>query len=278
MSEHPLVSILILNYRSAAQAVQCAEAYKRQTVAARCEIIVIDNHSDNDSMGILRIRRKGSGPLPPTSPPKGPDPRIVEAPRNLGFGGGYNLGARYARGKYLLINNPDKILERDGVEKLVAKMESDASIGILAPKLVHDDGTVRTSARTLPDPFDLIVKRTSLQRLFPQRLRSYLQLDRDPNEEREVDWVVGGCFLVRRDLFLELGGFDERFFLFFEDTDFCRRVRELGKRVVYYPAVSGTDRKRRLSEGSALRLLTTRVGRAHVASAAKYFWKWRART
>ena len=95
------------------------------------------------------------------------------------------------------------------------------------------------------------------------------------SSKRAVDWVAGGCLLMRRDLFLQLEGFDDHFFLFFEDTDLCRRVQQLGKTVVYAPSIVAGDRKRRLSEGGLFSLLFTSVGRAHLLSACKYFWKWR---
>ena len=259
----PLVSVLIHETRDGLQAVRCVQELQQQTVASRLEIIVIDNCSRDDSVGILRNRLR-----------RFPNVRIVESPRVWGFGRGLNEGARFASAPYLFINNASKILQRDGIGRLVAKMESDPSIGILAPKLLHDDGTIRTSARTFPAPIDVIAKRSVLRHLFAGRLRRYLQADTDPDAERDVDWVVGGGFLIRRDLFGELRGFDPRFRLFFEDTDLCRRVWRAGKRVVYCPQVSGRDRKRRLSDGGVLALLCTRLGRAHVWSGVRYFRKW----
>lgn len=195
-----LVSILILNYRSAQASVRCVEELMKQTIIDEMEILVIDNHSEDDSIGILRNRL---GHLPSV--------RIIETPGNHGFGYGYNTGARYASGKYLLINNPDKILPPDGVEKLVAKIKNDSSVGIIAPKLVHPDGSRRLSIRAYPRIVDVLARRSFLKMLCPGCLRRYLMMDTDPEREAEVDWVVGGCFLISKMLFDELGGFDERF-------------------------------------------------------------------
>jgi len=261
--ENPLVSAIVLNFRSPQPTVECVLALLKQSLADRMEVIGVDNHSEDDSIGVLRNRLKGYGQV-----------RIIESPRNGGFGSGYNYGVRFARGKFLLINNPDKLLQEDGVEKLVQKMEREPAVGILGPKLVHGDGTYRFSARMYPRVPDIVVKRTFLRHLFPHVLERYLQLREDPERERDADWIAGGCFLIRRDFFSALGGFDDRFFLFFEDTDFCRRCREAGKRVVYFPQMEARDRKKRLSEGGVFTLLFTRVGRAHIASGFKYFWKW----
>lgn len=228
------------------------------------EIIVVDNHSEDDSIGILRNTFGND-----------PQVRILETRKNLGFGGGYGEGLKHARGKFVLINNPDKVLEPDGLERLIQIMEEDPEIGIAAPKLVHGDGTVRTSARAFPQPLDVIAKRTFLKGIFSDRVNRYLRTDIPADRRTDVDWVVGGCILMRTEVLRALGGFDPRFFLFFEDTDLCRRCLDMGKRVVFCPDVQAMDRKRRLSEMSLLRMPFSRVGRAHIVSAVKYFWKWR---
>lgn len=261
-----LVTSVILNYRTGQDAWRCADALLRQTIGDRMEIIIVDNHSGDDSIGYLRNRVRFSAPAI----------RIIETPRNSGFGYGYNRGFRRAAGKYVLVNNPSKLLEPDAVEKMVAAMEQDSSIGIIAPKLVYNDGTVRDSYRSFPRLFDVFIKRTALRTLSAGRMRRYLQWDRNPDVAGDTDWVVGGCLMIRRDLCEKLGGFDKRFFLFFEDTDLCKRCWNAGRRVVYFPEALGRDRKSRLSEGGVMSLFTKKTARIHLASAIKYFWKWRA--
>lgn len=260
----PLVSVLILNYRNPNATVACVQKFLDQTIADRLEIFVIDNHSDDDSIGILRNRLSQYHQV-----------RIIETPSNAGFGYGYNKGAQYARGTYLLINNPDKTMPQDGVEKLVSRMQVESSIGILAPKIVHPDGSHRLSIRRFPHCIDIIARRSIIGRLYTKSLRRYLMLDADIEQTQEVDWVVGGCFMTPKNLFISLGGFDERFFLFFEDTDLCRRVRQQGYRVVYEPSISVGDKRNRLSGQNFFDLFFKKTGRIHVLSACKYFWKWR---
>lgn len=262
----PVVSAIVLNFRSPQQTVKCVQELMKQTIADRMEILVVDNHSDDDSIGIFRNRLG-----------KFPAVRILETPDNRGFGEGYDAGIRQARGRFVLINNPDKLLERGALECMVRKMKDDPSIGILAPKLLHADGTVRLSARAFPQLLDVIAKRTILGKIFPHRVRHYLQLDLPLDETRDVEWIAGGCFLTPLQLLRELNGFDPRFFLFFEDIDLCRRVWERGKRVVFFPEARGLDRKRRLSEIHALLMPFKRMGRIHMKSAVKYFWKWRGK-
>jgi len=257
------VTVVVLNYRSPQAAVTCVRALLRQTMSDALEILLVDNHSQDDSIGVLRVHFSREARV-----------RIIEVPLNLGYGGGNNYAIRQARGEYLFIINPDNELPPDGLQKLVAALEADSSIGILAPRLEYDDGSARDSHRAFPTPFDVLIKRTFLRHIFRRRLSRYLRHDRDARAVQETDWVHGACFLMRREFFEQLGGFDERYFLFFEDTDLCRRVWQAGKRVVYYPLVTARDSKVRLSEGGFFSLFTRKTNRAHVVSAFKYFWKW----
>ncbi len=260
----PLVSTLVLNYRTPLQAVRCVQALRAQSIADRMEILVIDNHSNDDSIAILRARLKNI-----------PNLRILESRKNEGYGQGNELGMRQARGRYILIVNPDNELMPDALEKMTKEMDEHPDIGILAPKLIHEDGSVRSSARALPTFFDAIIKRTMFSRVFPARMDRYLERQMNPNQDRDVDWVVGACILIRRTALETIGGFDPRFFLFFEDMDLCRRCKNAGYRVRYFPKAVASDQKRRLSEGGAFSVLFHKTGRIHIASAVKYFWKWR---
>ncbi|MBI1812529.1 glycosyltransferase family 2 protein [Candidatus Peregrinibacteria bacterium] len=278
---NPIVSCIVLNYRTPRETHRCVNALLAQTINAppsplggegwNLEILIVDNHSDDESIQWLR-----NSFCPPSS--RGGGGRgvaVLETPCNLGYGQGNDFGIHRARGKYILIINPDNELEPRGLETMIAAMEADASIGILAPQLVHEDGTIRDSYRTFPTPTDIFIKRSRfLRSLFPHRMRRYLQHAEDPHTIRDVDWIAGACLLMRRDFYHSIGGFDPRFFLFFEDTDLCRRVWTAGKRVIYFPAVHATDRKHRLSEGGILSILTKRATRIHLWSAARYFWKW----
>ncbi|MDD4287519.1 MAG: glycosyltransferase family 2 protein [Candidatus Peribacteraceae bacterium] len=265
MSAQPLVSAIIVTTWSAQDAVKCVRALLQQTVASDIEILVIDNHSEDDSIGTLRAHFGHH-----------PHVRLLESNRNRGYGAGNNYAARFASGEYLLIINPDNELEPTGVERMVQMFRADPSIGILAPKLAYPDGRVRESARAFPTLFDVLIKRTFLQHIFRQRLRHYLQTDVPDAPVRDTDWVVGACLFFRKDFFDQLQGFDERFFLFFEDMDLCRRTHLKGKRVVFASSIVARDRRQRLSGGGFFSLLLRRTGRIHIASALKYFWKWRS--
>jgi len=262
----PTITALILNTKAGRSAAECVLDLKTQTVNGVMEIFVIDNHSGDDSVGILRNRLRGIDSV-----------RILETPDNLGFGKGYDTGIKRAAGTYILINNPVKRLEPGALQAMIDKMEREPDIGIVAPKLTHGDGTARLSPRAFPHLFDVVIKRTALSRVFRRQMQRYLQLDESPDKERDTDWVGGGCMLLRKSMLDKAGTFDPRFFLFFEDIDLCRRCWEAGFRVVYLPQACATDRKKRFSEMPAIQMPFKRVGRAHIASAVRYFWKWKGK-
>ena len=261
----PLVSAIVLTYKksSTPDTINCVEVLLKQTISQDIEIIVVDNHSADGSIEALRPLLAPGRPV-----------QLIQTPKNLGYGKGNNFGAVRARGEFILIINPDNTLESDGLEKMITYLNENPDVGILGPKLIFPNGTIRDSFRTFPTPFDLIIKRTVLRLIFKKRMSRYLQWDKDPNEVRDVDWLVGACLFMRRDFYEELGGFDKRFFLFFEDADICRRCWKLGKRVVYFPDTTAHDSEQRLSAGGIFSLFTKKTTRIHVASAIKYFFKW----
>lgn len=266
MSKELKVSAVMLNYNSKYFPKMCVEAFHRAKMDFDYEIIAVDNNStDPISLGYLENAEKEELVT------------YIKSNKNLGFGGGNNLGAKNAKGKYVLILNPDIFVNEDSVQKMVDYMDSHPEVGILGPKLVYPDGTVQDSCRRNMRFFDLVIKRTFLSKLpmFKGRVEKYTMEDFDHDAVREVDLLVGACFIIPRDVYETVGGFDERYFLFMEDFDLCREISALGKKVVYFPKVSVTHNHKRLSGGSLFGLLRKKVFWIHVQSALKYFWKWR---
>lgn len=265
-ASEPLVSAVMLNYNSKYFPKMCVEAFYRAKMNFDFEFIAVDNaSSDPISLGYLENAEK-EGMI-----------KLIKSEKNLGFGGGNNLGAKNAHGKYILILNPDIFVNEDSVQKMVDYMEKHHDVGILGPKLVYPDGTVQDSCRRNMKFSDLIVKRTFLRRLpgFKKRVDKYTMEDFNHRDVKEVDLLVGACFLMPRKIYEQIGGFDERYFLFMEDFDLCREVKALGKKVVYFPEVEVTHNHKRLSGGNIFTLLQKKVFWIHLQSAAKYFWKWK---
>jgi GT2 family glycosyltransferase len=150
-------------------------------------------------------------------------------------------------------------------------------IGVLGPKLLNPDGSLQYSCARFPNFFLPVIRRTAVGRYLPALIDRYLMRREGHNAIRAVDWLLGACLLVRRDeLFISDKLFDERFFMYFEDVDLCRRARQLGKEVVYYPQALVThDHMRdsaRLPWYQAV--FTDKLAKAHLSSWWKYFKKW----
>ncbi len=257
----PLVSAVVLNYQSPKDTVKCVHALLSQTIADKLEILVVDNHSNDESIGFIRAQL---GSIPSV--------RIIEERTNVGYGRGNNAALRFVQGEYLLIVNPDNTLPHDAIEKMLQALQAHPDAGIVGPALIHPDGSVRPSARKFPRIIDLLRKR-----LWPERWQAdynKTMAEMQLQESVDVDWLVGACLLMKTELFRTLGGYDKRYFLFFEDIDICRRAHALGKKVLYLPHVRALDRKTRLSGSTAFSLLTKKTTRIHLQSALQYFWKW----
>ena len=153
----------------------------------------------------------------------------------IGSKGGRPLIEKY--GKYILILNPDITLLPGSVEKAIHFLEEHPEVSLLLPKLLNPDGTLQFSCRTFPDFSAFLYRRTPLGKLFPHHkvIREHLMLDWEHDEIREVDWGMGACMFLRREDLKDQSIFDERFFLYFEDIDLCFRLKNEGRKVIYYP-------------------------------------------
>ncbi len=264
--DSPKLSAIMLNYNGKYFPKMCVEAFRRGKMDFDFEFIAVDNAStDPISLGYLH-KAEEEGLV-----------TLIKSCKNLGFGGGNNLGAKNAKGKYILIINPDVSVNEDSIQKMVDHMDKNPDIGVLGPRQVYPNGTLQDSCRRDMKFFDLILKRTFLGKIpsFKKRISSYTMKDFDHSKTAEVDLLVGSCFLLPRKLYEEIGGFDERYFLFMEDFDLCKKARLAGKKVVYYPEAEVTHNHKRLSGGSVFSLLGKKVFWIHISSAIKYFWKWR---
>jgi GT2 family glycosyltransferase len=194
----------------------------------------------------------------------------VERRDNLGFAAGVNLAARQTRAPFLMLLNPDTIVEGPVIRTLEAWLASHPDAAVAGPRVLNADGTVQPSARQFPGVTTLLGGRTTwLTRRFPGNWLSKRNLlARDATAPVDVDWVSGACLMTRRDVFDALGGFDEAFFLYWEDADYCRRVTEAGFRNVYVP----TAPVRHVAGASAAHNRTNAI-RAFHASAFRLYWK-----
>ncbi len=219
------VSILIVNYRSYSELDVCL-ASLAPSMNVNDEIVIVDYETETARLDDLRARYAGVRWLPEAG--------------NRGFAAGVNTAARHARGDYLVLLNPDTRAASRLVTALAAWMDAHPAIGAAGPRIQNEDGSVQPSARTFPGLTTVIGGRSTWwTRHFPNNWFSKRNLvARDATRELEIDWVSGACLITRRALFERLGGLDERFFMYWEDADYCRRVRQARFGVAFVPSVS----------------------------------------
>ena len=152
----------------------------------------------------------------------------------MGFGRANNQALPRIRGRYVLLLNTDAFVAPDTLQKTVNFMEAHPGCGVLGVKLVRRDGTLWPSCRYFPTPWNVFLARTGLERFFP-RTRLVDDMSWDHASVRECDWVPGCYYLVRREVIERVGLFDPRYFLYYEEIDHCRRVRQAGWSVIYFP-------------------------------------------
>ena len=217
-------SVVLVHYKTPDCLSACLDSIARNRDGLAVEIVVVDNASHDGAADRLRRER--------------PDVRVIENDRNAGYATAVNQGMRATTGEFFLVMNPDCILRPGALATLVEFMRTHPRAGIAGPQMLDPDGSLQYSARGFPSPWTFVFSRYSpLTRWFPRNRfsRRYLMSDWDHSTARDVDWLSGACVLVRRRTVDEVGPMDESFFMYHEDIDWCRRIRQAGWSVTYVP-------------------------------------------
>ncbi len=232
------VSIIIVSYNVAGLLSEClASLFERPPDGLELEVLVVDNASGDGSPELVRHNF--------------PQAQLIANPANYGFPRACNQGRRRATGRYLFFLNPDARLEERALPALVDFMESHPRAGVVGPLLRYADGSLQSNRRRFPS-FGLafvestILERKPLLRRLPA-LQRFKYTGTPSAVAHEVDWLVGAAFMVRREVTEQLGGLDERFFMYSEELDYCRRVKAQGWQVWYTPTAEITHQEGRSS-------------------------------
>ena len=220
-----MLDIVIVNWNSDVQLLGVVTSIAACFAKTVKRVIVVDNDSTDDSLIIVEASETD---LPFSL-------RIIRNPTNQGFGAACNQGARQADGEFVLFLNPDIRLFADSLSVPLAFMEAsqNQSVGICGIQLLDDSGNVSRSCARFPTPGLLYAWMLGFDKVFPHIFPSQLMREWGHDTSMDVDQVIGAFFLVRRKLFDQLNGFDERFFVYQEEVDFSLRARRLGWRSHY---------------------------------------------
>ncbi|MFC1663212.1 glycosyltransferase family 2 protein [Patescibacteria group bacterium] len=257
------LSIIILNYRTKGLLKQCIRGIEQSQVSITHEVIVVDNKSGDSSVSMVKSNFDNV--------------RLIEADKNRGYAAGNNIGIKEARGKFILIINPDIAIFKGAVEAMVSYMNNNEKVAVIGPKLINPDGSTQISCYRFPTYMTPIYRRTPIGKLpkAKKNLKQYLMSDWHRNENKQVDWVLGACMLVRKSAIDKVGLMDERYFLYFEDIDWCRRFWKEGYQVHYLADVDLVHyHQRQSAESPGFKGVFSWATRVHIASAIKYFAKY----
>jgi N-acetylglucosaminyl-diphospho-decaprenol L-rhamnosyltransferase len=217
------LSVVIVSWNVRDLLRRCLASVEQGSGALALDVIVVDNASSDGSPEMVSTEF--------------PHVRLITNRENRGFGSANNQGLAVSEGRHVVLLNPDTEILDGALSKMVAYVDSHPGIGALGPQLLHPDGTVQSSRRRFPTLTTAFLESTILQQWWPQNpvSRRYYIADRTDFETQYVDWLVGACLLVRRQVIEQVGGLDEGFFMYSEELDWCRRIKAAGWEVVYLP-------------------------------------------
>lgn len=258
----PDISLIILNYNNRGLTRECVKNIKAHKTRATYEIIVVDN--SNDAL------------LSETLATRYPDVHYIPLKQNVGFAAGNNVGIAAAHGRYIVIVNYDITPLQGAFDELLSYMDSHSEVGVAGPQLHNPDGSIQESYYRFHTIMTPLYRRLFLGALpwARKHLNLFLMKDADISKPIDVDWLLGAFLFVRRTALEHVGLFDERFFLYFEDTDWCRRFWAKGWHVRYVPNVHMLHLHLRDSAHTmGIKALLNSSTRIHIYSAFKYFIK-----
>lgn len=224
----PLVCAIVVSFNTRDMTLRCLRTLQRELAHLHAEIWVVDNASTDGSAAAIAEAL--------------PDVRLIRNERNAGFGAANNLAMARSRGEFLLLLNSDAFVKPGAVEALLDVMRADPRVGVAGPRLLNSDSSPQPCCFAFPSPGHAWV-----ENLFPGGWGGGWTVER----ESAPPWIVGAAMLVRREVFLRVGGFDERFFLYAEESDWQRRIRSAGWQVRVTPAAEVEHLGRASSEGRA---------------------------
>lgn len=217
------LDIIIVNFNSSDYTIKCIHSIYASRMAFQIRIIVVDN---------------GSYDYPDRIKQTFPEIDLFINKKNHGFAKAVNFGISKSTSETTILLNPDTAIYDGFFDSAFRYMDAHKDVAVIGPQVLDNDGAIQGSARRFPNVFTSIFgRRSPLTRIFPNNpitKREFVCFN-GCDKPMDVDWVSGACMVVRKKAFEAIGGFDERFFMYWEDTDLCRRLRSKGWRIVYLP-------------------------------------------
>lgn len=255
MENKPKLSVLILNYKTRGLLRQFLRGWQGYAPNVSHEIIVVDNNSNDGSVEMMQEQF--------------PNVKLIVNSSNAGYTVGNNIGIQACQGEYVLLINTDVVITGvKPVEYLVEYLENNPKVAAVGPQLKNPDGTLQQSAFKFIQALTPLYRRTFLSKTKFANEQSLLS-NWQTGVDQPVDWLMSSCIMLRRAALDEVGGLDERFFLYVSEEDLCRRLWLKGWQVWYLGSVSLIHYHRKQSASD------WRVAVIHIQDFLKHWWKWR---
>jgi len=218
------ISVIIVNYNNDKVLRGCLPALMSSLEGIDAEVLLSDNGSTDGSLVWVRSNY--------------PSIRIIENRANLGFAEGNNRALPLTAGRFVLLLNPDTVVEPDAIASMMTFLDTKPRAGVVSCKLLNGDGSRQISARRFPSLLTYFLSYTGLTFRFPESpfYGQFNMTDWDGNSERQVDWACGAVLMVRRKTLEKVGGLDPYFFLTYDEVDWCHRIKKAGFEVWYTPS------------------------------------------
>jgi len=226
------LTIIIVNWNTRVMLKKCLESIRQNKGSLKIEVIVVDNNSKDDSREMVETLF--------------PEVNLINSGSNMGFGRANNLGFLHANTSLVMLLNPDTEVMKGTMEGMVDFMRSNETVGAMSCKITYSPGQTETvgtdgEAHTLllqwfPSPFTALFTMLFLSDRMIQKIKKYLPY-KDPNESGYVSILSGACIMIRREVLKQIGCFDEQFFMYAEDYDLCRRIKDAGWELYYMSEV-----------------------------------------
>ncbi|HBI33651.1 MAG TPA: hypothetical protein DEA43_03470 [Candidatus Moranbacteria bacterium] len=258
------LSIIVTSYRNPELLRVCLDSIRKCVTGLAYELIVADSATQEDMEMMMREDYA--------------DVKFFPFEKNVGFQALVKIGLDNSVGKYILMLNGDILVTPDSVTKMLEFLKTDASIGMVGPKLLNFNGTLQPSCFRFYKPITIVYRRTFLSKFSfaKKHLDWFLMKDYDHKQPKEVDWIMGSAVMISREALGKVGIMDPQYFMYMEDVDWCRRFWENGFKVIYFPLVSMHHYHGKGSaKGGVIRsLLFNKYTWIHIASGVKYFKKF----
>lgn len=215
------VSIIFVNYNTTKLLKECLDSVKKQTIGVNYEVIIVDNDSNTENKeGLKELDNEY---------------KVVLSNENLGFGRANNLGATYATGKYLFLLNTDTVLVNNAIKILFDYIESNPECGVVGGNMFDRDYNLTYSYSKLFPSIKTMIR----DEILPSKFSYYRKIENftynKTNSPIEVGFIIGAAFMISKELFDKVGGFDKDFFMYCEETELCARVKKAGYKMINVP-------------------------------------------